>query len=194
MYYCTFHNAFGHIGKFITFIPLGCFFLFIAMYLLASTADNYLSPALETITTKFGLSDSLAGVTFLAFGNGAPDVFSAIAAATGGDPDDGRDATKSLSVILGGTFVITCIVTVLCSRVANLNDDDTGKPIRKIRVTPKFFVRDVIFCILATVYCLIIMLFVNYFNIYSSIGLLVLYGVYVIMVVAQTKKVDPEDR
>ena len=183
MFYCSFNSAFGKVGKYVTFIPLGCFFMFIAMYMLASTADNYLSPALETITVKFGLSDSLAGVTLLAFGNGAPDVFSAIAAATGGDPDDGRDATKSLSVILGGTFVITCIVTVLCSRVANLNDDPVN-PVRKIRVTPKFFVRDVIFFLAACIYQLIILLFVNYYNIYSAIGLLLLYGVYVVMVVA----------
>jgi len=51
------------------------------MYTLASTADIYLSPALETLTVKFGLPDSLAGVTLLAFGNGAPDVFSSISAA-----------------------------------------------------------------------------------------------------------------
>jgi Ca2+/Na+ antiporter len=49
--------------------------MFIGMYCLASTADLYLSPALETMTIKFGLSDSLAGVTLLAFRNGAPDVF-----------------------------------------------------------------------------------------------------------------------
>ena len=50
------------------------------MYLLASTADLYLSPALERITLRLGLSESLAGVTLLAFGNGAPDVFTSIAA------------------------------------------------------------------------------------------------------------------
>lgn len=55
--------------------------MFIGMYTLASTADDYLSPSLETITNRFKLSDSLAGVTLLAFGNGAPDVFSAIAGA-----------------------------------------------------------------------------------------------------------------
>jgi len=66
------------------YIPIGAIFMFIGMYNLASTADIYLSPALETMTTTFRLSDSLAGVTLLAFGNGAPDVFSAIAAASGG--------------------------------------------------------------------------------------------------------------
>ena len=59
--------------------------MFIGMYTLSSTADIYLSPALETLTTRFGLSDSLAGVTLLAFGNGAPDVFSSISAAKDSD-------------------------------------------------------------------------------------------------------------
>jgi len=52
------------------------------MYNLGSTADAYLSPALEYMTVKFGISESLAGVTLLAFGNGAPDVFSSISSAT----------------------------------------------------------------------------------------------------------------
>ena len=59
------------------------------MYNLGSTADSYLSPALETISDKFSCSESLAGVTLLAFGNGAPDVFSAIAAS--GDSSENGD-------------------------------------------------------------------------------------------------------
>jgi sodium/potassium/calcium exchanger 6 len=62
-------------------LDIQALFIFIGMYTLASTADIYLSPALETLTVKFGLPDSLAGVTLLAFGNGAPDVFSSISAA-----------------------------------------------------------------------------------------------------------------
>ena len=59
---------------------LGSLIMFILMYNLASTADEYLSPALEKITLYFKMNESLAGVTLLAFGNGAPDVFSALAA------------------------------------------------------------------------------------------------------------------
>ena len=56
--------------------------LYIFMYNLGSTADEYLSPALEHMTVAFGIPESLAGVTLLAFGNGAPDVFASIASAT----------------------------------------------------------------------------------------------------------------
>ena len=58
------------------------------MYTLASTADFYLSPSLEHMTVTFKLSESLAGVTLLAFGNGAPDIFAAISAASAGSDND----------------------------------------------------------------------------------------------------------
>jgi sodium/potassium/calcium exchanger 6 len=94
-------------------IPLGIVIIVLCFYLLGSTADNYLSPALETIAVKLGISESLAGVTFgrgsigetiafLAFGNGAPDVLGALSASGGGE-----DGTYlALGALLGaGLFV-----------------------------------------------------------------------------------------
>lgn len=45
--------------------------------LLASTADNFFVIELQTLSTILNLSDDVAGVTLLALGNGAPDVFTA---------------------------------------------------------------------------------------------------------------------
>lgn len=59
--------------------------LYIFIYNLGSTANEYLSPALEHMTLSFKIPESLAGVTLLAFGNGAPDVFASIASATSSD-------------------------------------------------------------------------------------------------------------
>ena len=73
------------------------------MYNLASTADQYLSPALEYVTVKFNLSESLAGVTLLAFGNGAPDVFSSISAASQVTHVKGQSQTD-----LGNNMLATC--------------------------------------------------------------------------------------
>ena len=81
MYYCVFNDWFGETGMKVAIAPIGGFIMYVLMYNLASTADEYLSPSLEYMVIKFRLSESLAGVTLLAFGNGAPDVFSAIAAA-----------------------------------------------------------------------------------------------------------------
>lgn len=47
-------------------------------YILALTADEFLCPALVELARALGMSQSLAGVTIVAFGNGAPDVFSAL--------------------------------------------------------------------------------------------------------------------
>ena len=45
---------------------------------LGSTASTYLSPTLTKICENLNLSYNFAGVTFLALGNGAPDVFSSL--------------------------------------------------------------------------------------------------------------------
>ena len=58
------------------------------------------------------LSQNIAGVTFLAFGNGAPDVFSAIAAV--GNAKDG-DAGLAFGALFGaGVFISTVIVGCIC--------------------------------------------------------------------------------
>jgi Ca2+/Na+ antiporter len=157
------------------------------MYNLASTADNYLSPALETMTNKLKLSDSLAGVTLLAIGNGAPDVFSAISATGDGNSDTILEATTSVSIVLGGTFFISSVVIALTINASNLNDDPNGTPIKKIKVTPRFFLRDVFFFFLTCIFLLVIMLSIGYFELWSAITLLVIYSVYVILVVVQSK-------
>ena len=46
---------------------------------LAVSADNYFCPSVETISKTLGLSQNIAGVTLLALGNGAPDIFSSLA-------------------------------------------------------------------------------------------------------------------
>ena len=79
-YYCTMGNM-GSIARNLVFIPFALFCMMLLMYLLSDTADAYLSPALEHLTNAWGISESLAGVTMLAFGNGAPDIFSGISTA-----------------------------------------------------------------------------------------------------------------
>ena len=48
------------------------------------SASDFFCPNLSTIAAYLGLNESTAGVTFLAFGNGSPDVFSTFAALKGG--------------------------------------------------------------------------------------------------------------
>ena len=147
-------KAFGNTGKKIAFWFIGTFIMFIGMYLLASTADNYLSPCLEYLVERFSIPESLAGVTLLAFGNGAPDVFGSIAAAGDGDGDTVPDANKSVSILVGGTFFICTCVIALTTFAGNQNPDPNGPPLRQIKVTPKCFIRDISFFILTSLYLL----------------------------------------
>lgn len=48
-------------------------------------ADNFFVPPLNLLSEKLRLSPSIAGITLLAIGNGAPDVFTAYAGLKGGD-------------------------------------------------------------------------------------------------------------
>lgn len=64
------------------------------------------------IADSLKLSQNIAGVTFLAFGNGAPDVFSAIAAI--GNSKNG-DAGLAFGALLGaGVFISTVVVGLIC--------------------------------------------------------------------------------
>ena len=64
-------------------LPLLLFFSFVCFYILSDTANQYLSSALTNISEKLNLSQNFAGVTILAFGNGAPDVIANIVASDG---------------------------------------------------------------------------------------------------------------
>lgn len=168
------------------FCFLGGFLVFVFMYNLASTADEYLSPSLEHIVVRFGISESLAGVTFLAFGNGAPDVFSSIAtamAAAAGDASDndprvGNNIT-AVSPLLGSLVFLTTVVISLVNFVS--------KPDKMTRVTPKFFLRDWFFLLAVVIYELVLLLFVGRVDLYSTLGFLGLYALFVTVVVWTNK-------
>ena len=94
-------------GKLYYSLPILFILGLICFYLLSDTANKYLSQSLINISDSLNLSQNLAGVTFLAFGNGAPDVISSIVA-SGGDSGEGLDI--SIACLLGGGFFVSCMV------------------------------------------------------------------------------------
>ena len=68
--------------------------------ILGSTASDYFSPTLSSICQNYKIRYDIAGVTLLAFGNGAPDVFSTITSfGDNGDISVGIGALTGASVL-----------------------------------------------------------------------------------------------
>jgi len=82
-FYCWVDSTAAQVGVFIGFLVWVCLLL----YVLATTADMYFAPATVQLSDWLGLRPRVAGVTLLALGNGAPDVFSVMAAYRAGQGD-----------------------------------------------------------------------------------------------------------
>ena len=96
------------LGGLAGWLPLLAIWLVIIIYALGTTADSYLIPQLKYLSTLLKLSPDVAGVTLLAFGNGAPDVFTGIAVAT---QSEDIDFSLLLSDLVGGSvFIMTVVV------------------------------------------------------------------------------------
>jgi solute carrier family 24 (sodium/potassium/calcium exchanger), member 6 len=81
LYYCSLS------GSLSVYLPFSALILALAFIFSAHVADEHLSPSLYELSKTFSISESLAGVTLLAFGAGATDIFSSISASTGGNTE-----------------------------------------------------------------------------------------------------------
>ena len=180
MYFCHLY-PYGPVGRIILVTIVGGLILFIFMYNLSTTADGYLAPTLEYLVIRFKINESLAGVTLLGFGNGAPDVFASISANVGGSDEhpDPNNTLLSICSLIGGTCFLTSVVQLLITRAMRPN---------MLRVTRMFFLRDVIFFIITICYLLFLMLVPKEFNIFYSLMFLGIYFIFVGIAVFQSKK------
>ena len=99
LWHCEMGGAWGWL------LPLSAW-LVVLIYALGTTADSFLIPQLAYLSTLLKLSPDVAGVTLLALGNGAPDVFTGIAVAT--QRGETLDFSLLLSDIVGGS-VFMCL-------------------------------------------------------------------------------------
>ena len=76
-------------------------------------------------------------------------------------------------------FVSTLVVQV-CLHA------QTQEPVGRIKLTPAYFMRDLIVYLFVMVYLLVVMLLVGYIDMLFAIGFVVTYAVYVIIVVTQS--------
>ncbi|KAG0280270.1 hypothetical protein BGZ95_010708 [Linnemannia exigua] len=142
--------------------------------LIGITASDFFCPNLNTISKKLHLSESMAGVTFLAFGNASPDIFSTFSAVGAGS------GTLAVGEVVGASSFITSIVIGSMAIV------------QPFKVSRAPFLRDMIFftgCILSILY----MVLDRKITFVQSVFLIVAYVVYVALVVFGNWKQQREE-
>jgi sodium/potassium/calcium exchanger 6 len=101
--------------------------------LLSKTADTYLSPLLAKLSQDLKLPETVAGVTLLAFSNGAPDVIASFSAGA-----ESEGIFISIGALFGSGLFSTTIILARCIEVSKNN---------QIKVEYKSWVRDLSFYI-----------------------------------------------
>ena len=130
-------------------------------------ASDFFVPNLETTADAFGLDDNIAGVTFLAFGNGSPDLFSTLAAMRVGS------GSLAIGELIGAaSFIVSVVAGSMCI-------------VKSFRVNPVPFLRDVGFFSVAMV-LLFSILWDGLITAWEAALLAGLYVGYVVVVVAST--------
>ena len=84
-----------------------CLYLFLALGL---TADAFFVPILTRMSDILGLDESVSGITLVALGNGAPDIFAAIASFTNSDP---KVAKLAIGALLGKSILVRICFTLI---------------------------------------------------------------------------------
>ncbi|KAI1213930.1 uncharacterized protein F4807DRAFT_409813 [Annulohypoxylon truncatum] len=157
-YYCDLERA-QPVAFIILALWLGLLFTTIGI-----AASDFFSVNLSTIATVLGLSESLAGVTFLALGNGSPDVFSTFAAM------GSNSGSMAIGELIGAAGFITSVVAGSMALV------------REFKVSRKTFVRDICFFIAAVSFAMGF-LADGYLHLWECAAMIAFYIFYVIVVV-----------
>lgn len=141
--------------------------LVLLFYLLGDTAANYFCSNLEGLSRLLKLPPTIAGVTLLSLGNGAPDAFSSMVSFMGTGTH-----VIGLNSILGGAFFVTCVVVGIisfCIGPCNVSIDKWS------------FIRDTCF-LLFVLLLLLVIIIIGKINVWGSMAFNSLYLVYVFLV------------
>ena len=152
--------------------------LAIAFYLLSYTADEFLCPSLEEISKTFSLSESLAGVTLLAFGGGAPDVLSSLSATSGGDVEG---IEMGIAILLGSSL---CTLAFVSAAIY-------FSPV-PIQLNKWLFGRDALFLLSSMLLLMYSISIRGKIDFWMSVSFIALYVFYVTVVLIQDRSLNSE--
>ncbi|CAH8555330.1 unnamed protein product [Heterobilharzia americana] len=141
------------------------FWLILLLGAFATISDSFFSTSLIALARTLRMNQNLAGVTLLAFGNGAPDVFSAVTAITTGDPD-APDEGLGLGFLLGSGLMVNTVTAGLVIFF---------KPFKMSR---RPFLKDTIFYMIAVSWAASILIR-RQIHFTDAIGFLIFYLIYV---------------
>ncbi|CAO2648713.1 Nn.00g096620.m01.CDS01 [Neocucurbitaria sp. VM-36] len=159
LYYCRLPHA-KPVAFMLMTLWLGLLFSTIGI-----AASDFFCINLNTISRMLGMSESLAGVTLLALGNGSPDVFSTFAAFR----------THAASLAIGELIGAACFITAVVSGSMAL--------IRPFQVAHRSFVRDVAFFLVAAAFSMGFIVD-GKLHLWESATMVAFYIFYVVFVVA----------
>ncbi|KCV68732.1 hypothetical protein H696_05018 [Fonticula alba] len=162
LHYCALSNA----AWFSIIIQvLWLLYLFVA---LGVAAESFFCQSLNVISSDLKLSENVAGVTLLAFGNGAPDIFSTLVAALRGSFE------LAFGEVLGAGVFITTVVVGGITLVS------------EFRVTRRPFLRDVGMYFIALIIVMVV-LYDGQLELWESLFLVAWYVIYAAIVIIGRK-------
>ena len=164
-YYCDLDQSIPLI------VLVSLIFGFLIFNFLGAIADSYLAPSLEVVSKKLKLSETVSGITLLAFAASAPDVVTGIVA--------GGRAQTGVQVAVGGLFgaCLFTITVVLAGCILGA---------KEIHADKNDLLRDIGFLLLTVAYFMFIAAFKEITPLMAS-GFFMIYIVFFIFVIAQEK-------
>ncbi|KAK6741853.1 hypothetical protein RB195_009618 [Necator americanus] len=156
------------IGKKVGVIIAGVLWMFMLFIMVSTTADDFFSPSVSSIVAHLKISESIAGVTFMAFGNGAPDIFGSIASVLSSPKPK---AGLALGELFGAGIFVTTMVTA------------TIVLVRPFKIDVFSTIRDLIFYLIALAWIIFVFLYSTSVYIWEPSVYLGIYCVYILTVV-----------